>query len=875
MTLGEEIKNKCKEILDVIQKNKILDATAKTGLYQIPILGNFLVELYDEAKNKETATATIITLLERFQTETDEKLRLIYTLTEKNKELLLKVTNDNQTSLDLFLMLMKKLDAIETAGELTFFDTKENSIKLDMILASNTQLSEKIEKLKSEHIQKFNDEQTFDTSPNKEFLKQAEEIKAKIVSEFETPGNNTTIMSLDKSNDATYVPQRCIHLRTKKEEENVIKYSLNLIEKYSKSLETRKKLGGDILNLQNTIEKTRLSDRFLKRRRKMDEKNLSKIERKFGDKLSNDNKKNIQSILDARKKIAVKCHSIEELRRENIIPIVGDYGSGKTFFSLKIAYELSKHNDSAIFYIPLGELNKHNDLDDHLKEDIFNYAKKKYELRISLETFIEEITRGKIIFILDALDELSRELDQKVSQTHLQHVIELSKKCVVVLTGRHTYLTDHMEQLFKHDALIKLLDFNKTQIRTFLHRVLSSNQLKIEEIMRVVNDKKIETLATKPLFLFVIYKHFDKLNKYPIINEAVILRTLTEEWIRHDVIKQNLSSEKESKRIEERQRISEVLAFRYYSEGQLISLNSIKEEVAQELLYDATQSLEQYYNDAVNSTFLVKESNDRFGFIVKPIAEYLVASRILEDVKKRKPILAKHASEITNKETMDFLLGLIEVQWAIEPFVLEEIKSSECYEKIKEFKNYRSELLDRIVNEETGTNVGNLFALLLKSGNLHSKYDLKNLVLDGMDAPTTNLSKSKLTDSKLNLANLSGCDLSDADFSNTALKYVEFRGANLTNANFSGTTMNGATLSGANITNTNFSKARFHNITAKEVIFREDPILKDIELVEQDDELADTAKLKRIKCRIDPNLWKLIIQSNPKYNFSRKRKKKK
>ena len=119
---------------------------------------------------------------------------------------------------------------------------------------------------------------------------------------------------------------------------------------------------------------------------------------------------------------------------------------------------------------------------------------------------------------------------------------------------------------------------------------------------------------------------------------------------------------------------------------------------------------------------------------------------------------------LANKETMDFLLGLIEVQWAIEPFVLNKIKPSEEYEKIKEFKNYSSELLDRIVSDDSGTNVGNLLAVLLKSGNLHSKYNLKNLVLNMMEAPTTNLSKSKLINSKLNYADLSGCDLSDADF---------------------------------------------------------------------------------------------------------------
>ena len=623
----EKIKKASKKAFDVISKNKFLDASTKIALSQIPILGNVLVELYNDAKNKETATTSIITLLEQFQAGTDEKLEWICTVIKEEKESWLELINsNNQKSLELFSIVMNALDIIETKGELGFLKMNKELIKLkDMIQANDSQLLEKIEELKNEHIQASNDEQAFDTIPNQEFLKQTEEIKTKTVSEFETPENNRDAISLENLSNTTYVPQRYIHLRTKKEGEDVIEYSKELIKKYSNQLKRGKELTDRISTLQNKIEEIKRSDKFLKRRRDIDEKNLSQIERKFERELSIDNKKNIQNIRNARKTIITYQDKIKKLKKEHIIPIVGDYGSGKTFFAHKIAYELSKvSSDFSIFCVPLGELQKHNDLNDHLKEDVFNYVKQEHALKISFEAFTKEITKGKIIFVLDALDELSTKLDKEISQTHLKHVVELSKECVVVLTGRHTYFTKDMEQLFDHDELIKLLDFNEKEIQTFLHKALPNNQLKIKDIREVIDEKRIDTLATKPLFLFVICKHFEELNKYSIINEAVILRTLTEEWIRHDVIKKNIDSEKKSQIIEERQRISEVLAFRCYSEGKPISLNSIREEVDRELEYNATKSISQYYKDAVNSTFLVKESEDRFRFIVKPIAEYLV-----------------------------------------------------------------------------------------------------------------------------------------------------------------------------------------------------------------------------------------------------------
>lgn len=62
--------------------------------------------------------------------------------------------------------------------------------------------------------------------------------------------------------------------------------------------------------------------------------------------------------------------------------------------------------------------------------------------------------------------------------------------------------------------------------------------------------------------------------------------------------------------INERQRISEILAITEYRESKPIGIEDIKSEVKTELQYadpEADLRLNQYYKDAVNSTFLVKE----------------------------------------------------------------------------------------------------------------------------------------------------------------------------------------------------------------------------------------------------------------------------
>lgn len=178
----------------------------------------------------------------------------------------------------------------------------------------------------------------------------------------------------------------------------------------------------------------------------------------------------VNKVLKLGKEIRSLENKLENLSSENIIPVVGDYGSGKSALMHFLIYEVCKQriDDCIPIFVPMGQLPHRDDWEDSLLTDIYEFVKSEYQFTISDEDFRRKIDEGKIILFLDALDEMSNKLDADIAQTNLNHAVNLSKTCITVLTSRHTYFSEAMdnELLIKHKKLVKILDFSKNDIET-------------------------------------------------------------------------------------------------------------------------------------------------------------------------------------------------------------------------------------------------------------------------------------------------------------------------------------------------------------------------------------------------------------------------
>lgn len=535
----------------------------------------------------------------------------------------------------------------------------------------------------------------------------------------------------------------------------------------------------------------------------------------------------VDGFLKMRQKLSILEANLRDVSSEKLIPIVGDYGSGKSSLCNHILNYLSgdDFDGPQVLFVPLGEIPK--DSHNTLEKDIFNFVKQEYSFSFAEKEFIDLLNDGKFILILDALDEMSYKLDSSVGQKNLEKVISLAKKSIVILTSRHTYLSATMTKyLFEYHNLIKILDFELPEIEKFLNYKLQ-NQTDIDKILTLIkSDQTIEQLAKKPLFLEVINENFQQIDNYKIINEAIILTIFTNKWLIHDAkIKKQTNESEKIKLIESRQIISEILAFAKTGAGDLIGVDDVKSTVNTELgkIYpDAIDKLEEYYHDAINSTFLVKEENETFRFILNPVREFFIARRIVNDIKKNDMVsLLKHIQKIASQEIFDFIKGLIDIEWSVKSHIIEEILDMDSQRTIPATSQLNEEIDKRVdflkKNENKSyvlyhaisktrddgshENVGSLVRILHMTGNLPRRPNLSNL---------------NLTDT-----NLAGIDLSGANLDNSNLYKSNLRGANLTNTSLVKTIFTESILAGVNFKNSHLNETKFNNADLNNADFQD------------------------------------------------------
>lgn len=670
-----------------------------------------------------------------------------------------------------------------------------------------------------------------------------------------------------------YIRQRYFDKKSNKEGSNIVKYVLDLIDvKYSLIEEKNNELAKIKLNKEK-LEGIRKADPTLSKKKSLTEKNLEEAISKKG--LSQETEKNIQTALHLIYEINEIKKNLKNYDKENLIPVIGDYGSGKSAFCHYLLYELC-HPESKFnpIFVPLRMFSQNSyDTDRNLVEDIYNFTSSEYGMKFSQEEFKNEISKGRIVFVLDGLDEMSDRLDDRIAKNNLTHIIKLAKKAPVVMTSRETYLSGELEKkLFESDEVVSVLDFSEDEVREYLKRYVEDEEER-KQINRIVEEKQIEELAKKPLFLFVICKNHKYLKTQSRINESAILEALTEAWIEHDVEKSYHANSEKHRIKTDRSRISEVLAFREYAKPRKpIAKEEILEEVEKEFTNDnaelsAKESLDKYYADAVRATFLIKEGDDKYRFIARPVIEYFVAKRIIHDIKQNRiDSLLQHANVIKTQLTYDLIKGIADRYWAIKPHLLDKIKpNNPDYDVLKSNEDMGDKLFALTVKYRgANSDVGNLIKILYITGSLPPKCDLSDLTLGMSNLANADLREIIFSKSRMEGANLSGSDLSDANLFKTNLSYAHMIGSNLTNANFTKATLRGTHLLGANLSGTILNDARFVNADASRVIFEKDPQVEGIILV-NDDDLGNKKKIESALNKLDSKLRKLIIEKNPKY----------
>jgi hypothetical protein len=355
----------------------------------------------------------------------------------------------------------------------------------------------------------------------------------------------------------------------------------------------------------------------------------------------------------------------------NKLVLLGEPGSGKSilmqYFALKIAKRqfqelgLSAEIDWLPILIQIRELGKQSE--NYIFEHLDNSIAHKYSIRIPNGFFDYWLKRGRVVILLDGLDEIAdshkrREIIQHI-YTLFQHKSYASNK--VIITSRPAgYERDYFQTKEYPHYYIQLFDDSK--INLFLNKWYA-NKIRFPDSQESETDKKnlitilqdkerIKLLARNPFLLTIIallhrYQGFHlPQQRYNLYKNAV--NTLLDNWEQSKFGDSQQSSpiaKLQHVKIEDLKHLMEMLAYWVHSQentgdkdgSTLIEKELLMEQFSQDIkklkrieLYQAKEEANKIIQHINNRVGLLNEQGQNcYAFVHKTFQEYLCAQRIV------------------------------------------------------------------------------------------------------------------------------------------------------------------------------------------------------------------------------------------------------
>lgn len=495
----------------------------------------------------------------------------------------------------------------------------------------------------------------------------------------------------------------------------------------------------------------------------------------------------------------------------HFLTLLGDFGTGKTSFSLHYFIQLAKKFiESSKNRIPIFISLKNYPKEIVIKDFIVKEFYDKYKIAISFDVFQALAIEGMFVFFIDGFDEMMEVSDRALTERNFRELTKLTfekmrfltESCErisnankVFLTCRtHYFFTEVHEKktlkssytvLYRDYATktdyeitkITLKEFNDKQIKEYVLKN-TRNAVLTESILREITyTYNLRELSERPILLDIIIKTLPSLEDRIEINASDLYGMYTEMWIGRDDWRSQMLPEGKRKFMWE-------LALKMFKKGGDFSIHysalAEPNEIYLKKDFQYQKSDSDYYRyETTTCTFLNRDSRGNYKFIHKSFMEYFIAELIFYC--------------ITNKEQFDV-----------------------PYEKLNREIMFFLKLI-----------------ISSKRFNLQN-FDLNHLDLSGINLERAKLTTAKLQNSKLkgadlhgaNLksANLSGADLSGADLSGADLSWAKIEDALFISAN-----LQGALFIGAKLRNTDFSfsdiyRADFRYADRKGAKFKRKPV---------------------------------------------------
>jgi predicted NACHT family NTPase len=374
---------------------------------------------------------------------------------------------------------------------------------------------------------------------------------------------------------------------------------------------------------------------------------------------------------------------LDELAREwladpesNHLTLLGDYGTGKTWFTIKWAAELARaHLDDPAAIVPVRiELKEYSRALD-FQSMIVNHISRYGILASSFVAFEHLWRAGHILLILDAFDEMATQVDAEVTHRNfdeLNRALEDNPRARMLLTCRTHYFRDRPEveeilgrqgefsgtDLYRaivgrpNYRIAFLQEFDEPRIQQYLKKACGPSYEEDRQTIQSIYDLK--ELAQRPVLLDIVVKSLPQLRAEGEVGRRVtaadLYQVYTRFWTKRDDWRTSLTQDGKlafahelARRLWMEQRTSV-----HWSELRELTQEHFKERL------DLSRELEYTEHEVRTASFLTRDAEGNYGFAHRSFLEFFVAQWLAPK------LLDGSAPEMRiNEEIRGFVRGLL------------------------------------------------------------------------------------------------------------------------------------------------------------------------------------------------------------------------
>jgi WD40 repeat protein len=537
--------------------------------------------------------------------------------------------------------------------------------------------------------------------------------------------------------------------------------------------------------------------------------------------------------------------------------LLGDYGTGKTAFTEKLAYELAKRAmaDGAApvpLRVSLRDFPNKVRLEDLLAERWQHATGQRKDPRVLLHL----VQRGRIVLLFDAFDEMGIATAGRSVVEQFRMLVGITANPGDTATGNRVLITCR-EQFFKdHGDALKaatgeqdriptsplqdlaqrfdgaihtVATFTPEQVRQFL--VLRLGESKGEEALTFLREQNMMELGDRPQLLDIIIASLPALQERQArsgetLSTGALYLTYTNQWL--DDFK---PAERQSSSAMLRSVLEELALLLWQRVGNRIHYGDLFAMVKQRVDLRGKLDPNQLDVELRTAAFLSRTPDGLYGFSHRSFLEYFLARRIERSVCNA---AADDVAEVLNiprlsAETTRFLHDLVPVsdtprRQALQQAVRGLLQAQRPETAAAAARVNALWLGYRCTNLESDGFIEArqaMVAWIPHSAHL-AGLDLSEMPLVFLAAPGADLRNSQLSRCELSGAHLRGANLENADLQRVRiigadLRDAQLQGANasdaiairldLRGANASGSIWLNAKLQGAQLQGTDFTQA--------------------------------------------------------------------